>query len=313
MNNATTIKDQLQFWWKVITRSFTHFSEDDIFTHAAALSYYTIFSLPPMLLIILYTTTLFYDAETIKSALHEQISELVGVASAQELLLTIENLSVFQPTFWATALSIGILIFTSTTVFVTLQNALNKTFRVKPKITGWGILYLIKARVLSFSLVIGVAFILLVSLVVNALVESFGQYIEGLFGFVSFILTFMTTIILPFAINTLLFAMIFKFLPDAKLKWSNTLFGAILTSVLFVIGKYLISFYIGNSSVSGLYDAAGSVMVIMVWVFYASIIIMYGSVFTYSYLKEKEGRIKAEDYAVKVKFKEIEQPKKEVQ
>ena len=116
----------LSFYWEVLKQSFSKFSEDDIFTHAAALSYYTIFSLPPMLLIILFTTTWFYDEATVKDALFSQIGELVGKDGAQQLLLTIEKLDVFEPTLWATMLGGAILIFTSTTVFVTFQNALNK-------------------------------------------------------------------------------------------------------------------------------------------------------------------------------------------
>ena len=296
----------LNFFFKIIKRSLTKFSEDDIFTHAAALSYYTIFSLPPMLLIILFTTTWFYDETTVKEALFSQIGQLVGKDGAQQLMMTIEKLNVFDSTLWATVLGGTILAFTSTTVFVTMQNALNKIFKVKVKPEGLGILKLIRDRVLSFALIVGVGFILLVSLAVNAFVESFGNFINESFGGFSIIITFLSTILLPFAVITLLFAMMFKFLPDAKLKWKDTWFGAILTSILFVLGKYLISFYIGNSNVAGLYDAAGSIMVIMVWVFYASMIVMYGAVLTYIYTKMQGEKIKATDYAVKVKYKEIE-------
>ena len=296
----------LNFFFKIIKRSLTKFSEDDIFTHAAALSYYTIFSLPPMLLIILFTTTWFYDETTVKEALFSQIGQLVGKDGAQQLMMTIEKLNVFDSTLWATVLGGTILAFTSTTVFVTMQNALNKIFKVKVKPEGLGILKLIRDRVLSFALIVGVGFILLVSLAINAFVESFGNFINESFGGFSIIITFLSTILLPFAVITLLFAMMFKFLPDAKLKWKDTWFGAILTSILFVLGKYLISFYIGNSNVAGLYDAAGSIMVIMVWVFYASMIVMYGAVLTYIYTKMQGEKIKATDYAVKVEYKEIE-------
>jgi membrane protein len=112
--------------------------------------------------------------------------------------------------------------------------------------------------------------------------------------------------VLPFFIITLLFAMMFRFLPDAKLEWRDTWFGAIITSILFVGGKYAISFYIGNSNVAGLYDAAGSIMVIMVWVFYASLIVMYGAVFTFVYKRLKGEKVPATEYAVKVEYKEIE-------
>ena len=303
---SSTDNGTLRIYWKVLVESFSKFSEDDIFTHAAALSYYTVFSLPPMLLIILFTTTRFYDETSVKELLFSQIGDLVGKDGARQLLATIEKLNIFEPTIWATILGIAVLIFTATTVFITMQNALNIIFRVKPKPEGWGIFKMIKDRILSFTILIGVAFILLVSLVVNALLEALNNQLYTMVGTLSFVLNFFTSIVLPFFIITLLFAMIFKFLPDAKLDWSNTWFGATLTSALFVIGKYLISFYIGNSNVAGLYDAAGSIMVIMVWVFYASIIVLYGAVFTYTYNRLQGERMKAEDFAVKVEFKEIE-------
>jgi len=303
---VVNIKQRLFFYWTVLKRSITKFSEDDVFTHAAALSYYTIFSLPPMLLVILFTTTQFYEEATVKAALFNQIGALVGKEGAQQLLLTIERLNVFEPTIWATILGGAILLFTSTTVFVTLQNTLNKIFQVKPKPEGWGIIKMIKDRVLSFALVVGVGFILLVSLAVNAFVESFGKYLEEITGIVSIAFSFVTTVFLPFVIITLLFAMMFKFLPDARLTWRDTMFGAILTSILFIIGKNLISFYIGNSNVAGIYDAAGSIMVIMVWVFYASLIVMYGAVFTFVHIKTQGETVIASDFAVKVKYKEIE-------
>ncbi len=294
------------FLFNVLKQSLSKFSKDEIFTHAAALSYYTIFSLPPMLLVILFTTTWFYDESTVKEALFSQIGQLVGKDGAQQLLVTIEKLNVFDSSMWATVLGGSILVFTSTTVLVTMQNALNKIFEVKAKPEGMGILKLARDRILSFALLIGVGFIMLVSLAVNAFVESFGKFISESFGGFSIVVNFLSTILLPFLVITLLFAMMFKFLPDAKLKWRDTWFGAVLTSLLFVLGKYLISFYIGNSNVAGLYDAAGSIMVIMVWVFYASIIVMYGAVLTYIYAKDSGVKIEAMDYAVKVKQKEIE-------
>jgi len=148
-------------------------------------------------------------------------------------------MNVFEPTLWATILGIGILIFTSTTVLVTMQNTLNKIFNVKAKPEGWAILKLVMDRILSFALIIGIAFVMLVSLSVNAFLETFGNYLQELYGGFSIILSLLTTWILPFIVITLLFALMFKFLPDANLKWNDTWFGAILTSLLFIAGKSL--------------------------------------------------------------------------
>lgn len=306
MSQSVENMSTIPFYWEVLKESVYKFSDDDLFTYAAALSYYTVFSLPPMLLIILFTTTRFYDEATIKEAIFGQIGNLVGRDGAIQLMATIEKLNVFSPSIWTTIFGIAVLIFTSTTVFVTFQNILNKIFRVKAKPEGWAILKLARDRALSFALLIGVAFILLVSLVVNAVIEAFGSFLQKIFGEVSFVVNMFTTVLMPLFVITILFAMMFRYLPDTKLEWKDTWFGAIITSVLFVLGKYLISFYIGNSDVAGLYDAAGSVMVIMVWVFYASIIIMFGAVFTYTRKKLNGERMPAIGYAVKVVYKEIE-------
>lgn len=295
------------FYWKLLRTSVSEFLENDIFTHAAALSYYTIFSLPPMLLIILYTTTRFYNEAEVESFIFGEIESLIGPTSANQLAQTIEKLAIFESTWWSTALGIAILIFTSTTVFVTMQNALNHIFKVKAKPTdGIGILKLIQDRVLSFALLLGFAFVLLVSLTINALVVALSSRLEIWLGTVSTLITLMSSAVLPFLVISFLFSLIFKWLPDVKLKWRHTVGGGIITALLFSLGKHLISIYIGNSRIAGMYDAAGSVMVIMIWVFYASVIFLFGAVLTYSYTKVLRERIEAEDFAVQVVNKEIE-------
>lgn len=290
----------LSFLITLLKDTVTKFLEDDLMTHAAALAYYTIFSLPPMLLVILFTATQFYDEVQVKAAIFGEIEDLIGLKSATQLADTIDKLGVYDTTSWTAIIGVATLIFTATTVFVTMQNALNTIFQVKAKPSGWGILKLVRDRVLSFTFLIGLAFILLVSLTINALISAFSQQLESLLGGVSTILTGLISLILPLVIITVLFAMIFKYLPDAKLKWEDTWVGAIFTAILFSGGKYLIGFYIGNSQTANLYDAAGSVMVIMVWVFFAAAIFLFGAVFTCVHAKYMEGKVAPTDYAVKV-------------
>ncbi len=290
----------IRFYWKVLKNTFTNFNENYIFAYSGALSYYAIFSLPPTLLIILHVTKLFCSEAQVEGALFSQIEELAGKDGAQQIMEAIENIQILEPTILSTILSICLLIFTSTTVLVTMQIVLNRIFRIKPKPQGWGILKTIRDRVLSFVILIGFAFILLVSLVVDALISAFSVYLEEWIGEVYVTLALIASMVLSFLILTLLLASIFKFLPDANLKWKDTWFGAMLTSILFGLGKYLISFYIGTSNIANLYDTAGSVMVIMVWVFYASLIIMFGAVFTYTRVNMLGEIIPPSDYAVKI-------------
>ena len=295
----------LSFYWNITKKTVAKFFEDDIFTHAAALAYYTALSLAPMLLVIIYTATQFYSKAEVENALYGEIGKLVGTDAAIEISKALENFEVFSPSIWATILGVGLLVFTATTVFITMQNALNKIFKVKPKAVGLGILKLIRDRLLSFSVLVGIAFIMLVSLSVNAVITALSERLENVIGGVSLLLTQIASFILPLLIITLLFAMIFKFLPDAKVDWRDTWIGAGVTAVLFSIGRYLIGFYIGNSNVAGLYDTAGSIMVIMVWVFYASLIVLFGAVFTYVYADSMNSGIKPSDYAVRVEVKEV--------
>jgi membrane protein len=297
--------ETIKFYWGVLKGAFTKFIDGDVLTQSAALSYYTIFSLPPMLLVVLKTATQFYNEREIKQTIFTEIGGLVGSDGAQQLLGTIDKMNIYQPTWWATAVGVGVLVFTATTVFITMQNALNMIFEVKPaeNTKGMGLLKMLRDRAISFTLLISIAFILLVSLVVDALITSFSEYLSSKLGDVSAVLVvIVTSFALPLSIITLLFALLFKFLPDAKLAWRDTWFGALVTALLFSLGKYLIGFYIGNSSAASLYDAAGS---ILLWVYYASAIFLFGATFTFVRAKQLNGRVRPEDYAVRVVQTEI--------
>lgn len=298
--------------FRLISQTFTDFFAADVFSKAAAISYYTIFSLPPMLLVVLYVSALLYSEQEIESALHDQISGLAGRDSANQIIGSIERLQAFDGPWFARVISIGVLIFTSTTIFATMQTALNNVFKVEAKpSTGWGVWAVVKERLLSFSLVLGVAFILVVSLSLNAVVTAFGDLIARKIPGVSVFFLQIMSLVLPLIVTTGLFAITFKLLPDAKLRWRDTLLGAFITACLFAVGKLGIGFYIGNSETANLYETAGAVMVIMLWVYYASVIILFGATLTAAYTKTyNENGIEASDFAVRVREKKIELPKK---
>lgn len=297
------IRNALRF----IQEVFTKFSKDNAFTWAAALSYYTIFSLPPMLFVILSITTLFYDEQNIREAIFGEIGSLIGSKGASQLSSTVDAMQVFDQKWWVSAVGIGGMLLTSTTVFVTIQNALNNIYGVKPKPNGAGWLKLVRDRLLSLSVLFGIAFILLVSLVIDAVISGFGDYISRQFPQVSLVLLAIASIVIPLLVITVLFAILFKFLPDAKTPWRLTWRGAAITALLFAFGKNAIGYYIGQSNTANLYDAAGSILVIMLWVFYASLIFLLGAVITArSVSREAENGLEPSSYAVKVKNVEME-------
>lgn len=296
----------LSFYWKVLKNTVERFLAKSALTLSAALSYYTIFSLPPMLLIILETTSRFYDRQEVQQAIFNEIGDLVGQSGARQLMATLDRLNIFETTWWATAVGIIVLVFTATTVFVTMQNALNRIFGVRAgQLKGFGIFKMLRDRILSFALILSMAFILLVSLIVDALLTSFGDYLKEWIGAFSTLMVIITSFALPIVVISLLFALLFKFLPDARLRWRDTWFGALLTAVLFALGQYLISFYIGNSQMASLYDAAGSLLVVMLWVYYTSAIFLFGPTFTYVRAKLLNRSIMPADYAVRVEQKEV--------
>lgn len=291
----------LKFYWNVLKKSSSQFIEDEIFMHAAALSYYTIFSLPPFLLVVLTISKLFYNAEGAKDKLFDQMELLVGNEGALLLMNSIENIHVFEPTIWATIVSIAVLIFTSTTGLATMQNALNKIFRVQPKNKKSGLLEIIRERFISFALLVIFSFILLISLVMDTSIAVLQSYLAQWNLDSSATLTSLSSTALSFIVITLDLAMIFKYLTDANLKWKDVWFGAILTSILLGLSKYAIGFYISKSNIADLYNAAGSIMIILVWIFYIFMIILFGAICTYTRIRLLDERVETSDNPIKLK------------
>lgn len=295
----------IKLYFNIFKDSFSNFLANDLFTNAAALAYYTVFSLPPMLLIIIYSATAFYDEQVIKNAIFGQIGELIGRDGADQLVEAIDKMGVYDENIWATATSIGVLVFTATTVFMTMQSTLNKIFKVQPKPSGWGILKMVKDRVLSATILLSIAFILIVSLVINTIIVSFASYLEQWIGGAMILVNILSTFVLPLVIIALLFMMIYKWLPDVSLRWKDTFAGGLLTAALFVVGKYLLSYFIGMNETANVYDAGGSLVVIMLWVFYTALIFFFGAEFTKARVEVKGATVSPSDYAVKIKRIEV--------
>ena len=277
------MKDLLLFYWKVLRASIARFAKEDAPTHSAAMSYAMVFSLPPMLLIILWVTGFFFEEVLVQEAVFSEIGALVGEEGARQLLVTLEGLDIQKPTWWATAVAAVTLLFTASTVLVSGQNALNRIFGVKAADSGGlGLSKMLFDRLVSFAMLVTFAFILSVSLIAKALIRLFGTFLSKWSGELSSWLTVFDSALLNYGAMTLLFVLLFRYLPDVQMKWRDTFFGGLLTAGLFALGKSLIGFLIGNSEVANLYDAAGSILVLMLWVYYASAIFLFGATFTWT-------------------------------
>ena len=273
----------LLFYWKVLKASVARFAKEDAPTHSAAMSYAMVFSLPPMLLIILWVTGFFYKEVMVREAVFSEIGALVGEEGARQLLVTLEGLDIQKPTWWATAVAAVTLLFTASTVLVSGQNALNRIFGVKAADSGGlGLAKMLFDRLVSFAMLVTFAFILSVSLIAKALIRLFGTFLSKWSGELSSWLTVFDSALLNYGAMTLLFVLLFRYLPDVQMKWRDTFFGGLLTAGLFALGKSLIGFLIGKSEVANLYDAAGSILVLMLWVYYASAIFLFGATLTWT-------------------------------
>lgn len=294
----------------IIKDSVMQFSSQGMFSQAAALSYYTIFSLPPMLLVVLWVTSKIGNQQRVKSYIYDEIGSLVGQGAATQLDATVQKLVLEEPSVFAAIVGIGGIIFVSTTVFITLQNSLNKVFKVKAKVKGRvKVISMLKNRILSFALILTFAFVLIISLTVNALMSAFLTNLEIFLGQFSTIMAVILTYLFPLIIISILFTLIFRFLPDVRLRWKHCFLGGLLTAFLFETGKYLIGLYIGQSNFTEWYESASSLMILMVWVYYASVIFLLGATITYIVALKDNGHVTSQDYAVKVEQVEKERGK----
>ena len=289
----------------VLKSSAAEFSNNNSFRHAAALSYYTIFSLPPLLLIVITIASAAYGGEAVTGQIYGQIKGLVGADSAKFLQDSIATFTRQDKGPLATLIGIGTLIFAATTFFVTLQESINDIWNLKVKTEGVGIGAFLKQRFLSFGLILSVALLLLISFVVSAVLSAFTGWLQMLLPEVGVVVIRLVDFALSLAVTTLLFALIYRFLPDAIIRWRDVGVGAFITALLFVIGKFLIAFYIAKSDPGSAFGAAGSAIVLLLWVNYSSLIIFFGAEFTQQFADAYGQRVQPKAHAVRVRLEEI--------
>ncbi|MBA3345464.1 MAG: YihY/virulence factor BrkB family protein [Gemmatimonadales bacterium] len=285
----------------LVKQSGKDFIEDDCPTMAAALSYYTVFALPPLLLLILLLVGTVLDPREVEVALEGQAGSFLGPSGREQVKTIVESAN--QPGaggLLPTILGIAGLVLGATGVFGQLQAALNKAWEVEPDPQQGGIKNFIFKRVFSFGMVLALAFLLLVSLALTAMLSAFGDGLgrflpEGLSEPVLHVFNFLVS----FGVISLLFAAMFKVLPDATLAWRDVWVGAIATAFLFVLGKFLLGLYLGRSNPGEAFGAAGSLAVMLVWIYYSSMILLLGAEFTQTWADERGSGVKPEEGAVR--------------
>lgn len=276
------MKKKVKDLWSILKDSFNGFIDDNAMRLSASLSYYTLFSLAPMLLIIISLGGIFFGREAVQGQVYNQINGLIGSDAAKQVQEILKNAQKSGQSVWAAAVGVITLLIGATGTFAEIQDAINGIWGLKPKPKN-GIIKYLMTRFLSFSLIISLGFLLLVSLVVNAVLNAFSQKAELLFSDATIYIFWVINLFVVWAVIALLFTIIFKVLPDGKIKWKDAFAGAGFTSLLFMIGKYAIGLYLGNSSVGTTFGAAGSVVIILLWVYYSALILYFGAEFTKAY------------------------------
>jgi len=300
---------QKKLTWKgigtVLQQAFKGFSNDKVAKLSGSLAYFTVFSIGPMLIVIIFLADLFYGREAIEGTVYGQIEGFVGAAAASQIQDIIKNASLSGKSNITAVIGFVTLLVGATGVFAEIQDTINYIWNLKPKPKkNW--LKMVVNRALSFSVVISLGFLLLVSLVITALIESLSGRLSQVFPQITVTLVYIINLIITFGITTLLFAIIFKVLPDARIKWRDVFTGAVVTALLFMIGKFAITFYIGSTNVGSAYGTAGSLVIILLWIYYSSIILYFGAEFTKAYAANYGSRILPAQYAVWFKTIEVE-------
>jgi membrane protein len=298
-------KEYLTQLWKVLVATFKGFGSDNGLKLSASLAYYTVFSIAPLLIIIISVAGLVFGQDAATDRLYPQIAHYVGSGPALQIQDILKHLALSGKSGMAVIIGLVTLLLGASSIFIEIQDSLNTIWRVKAKPKrGW--VQLLKNRFVSFSLIISLGFLLLATLAINLILDALKDKIQHFIPVVTGLLLKGINLAITVIVITTLFGIIFKFLPDVKIKWKDVRSGAFFTSLLFMLGQYIISLYIQYTAQGSAYGAAGSIIVILVWIYYTSAILYIGAEFTQVYAEAIGSHIEPADYAVSVQQTEVE-------
>lgn len=283
-------KVALNKWWK-----------RDPFNESAIIAYNAIFSLPGLLVVVIAIAGYFLGSDAVSGRLHSEVKQAMGTDTADQVQSMIMIANKSKDSVWATIFGVAIILVGATRVFVQLQKSMNAIWEVKVSPSKSGFWSFIRLRIFSFGLIISIAFLLLVSLVLSSLISALGSWVTKQWSESLLVIFQILNVVFSLVIITVLFALMFKFLPDAKVKWRTVWIGAFVTSVLFVIGKSALGLYFGKADPASGYGAAGSLVLILLWTSYSSMIVLYGAEFAKAYSDKQYGDMPPSQNSVKIK------------
>lgn len=282
------------FVWHLFRDTATAFMDDCALRLSAALSYYSVFSLAPLLIIAMGIAGAIFGEEAVRGQLDEQLRGYIGSQAAESVQSMIKSAGRKGEGIWATVFGFLLLLVGASGVFGQLKDALNTIWEVKAK-AGGGVMGFVRDRILSFGMVLVIGFLLLISLVVTTALAAFSHHVPAYLP-VPDVLWTLVNLVVSMVVSTLLFASIFKVLPDVRVPWRTVSLGAFVTAILFEVGKFLLAFYLGRESTASSYGAAGSVILILLWVYYASAIMLFGAEFTRIYALATNTKVKLDRF-----------------
>lgn len=272
----------MKSFWRLIKTTFKSWSDDYVSSMGAALAFYTLFSIAPLLLIVLSITGFVFGLEAARGEIAGQLESLMGEQGAMAVQALLQNVNKTEEGLIATVIGVLLLLIGATSVFGELQNSLDRIWRAPERVKISGLLALLRERLLSFGMILGIGFILMVSLVFSAALSAMGQWWSPTFKeWVN--LLYIINMFFSFLMTTAMFALIYKLMPSVKILWGEVWIGAIITAILFSIGKLLIGLFIGSSAITSGFGAAGSLAALLIWVYYSAQVFLLGAEFTWAY------------------------------
>ena len=280
---------------RLLQKTFQEWQKDKASRIAAALAYYTVFSISPLLVIAIAIAGAFFGQETASEQITDQLTALVGEDGVKPILVALNNISQPKIRGWASLISIAVLMLGASGIFAQLQDALNTVWKVKPQ-PGQGVLIFLRKRLSSFLMVLAIGFLLILSLILSTVVAALSKYrTDFLPG--SQILWENLDFLVSLGLLTFLFGLMFKYVPDVKIAWKDVFVGSIITALLFIFGKFILGIYISKGTLGSAYGAAGSLIVFLAWVYYSAQIILFGAEFTQVYSRMYGSKIRARKHS----------------
>lgn len=300
------MRKKLLFIWQLLSETLNHYLDDNVLRLGAALSFYTILSLPPLLMLLTTALTAFFGEQVVRGEIDHTIIELFGETAASIIKQITGKVLEQRTSVGLTIVGLVSAIFSATGVFVELQEAFNTIWRVRAKGgTGNAVVKFLKSRFVSITIIIMLALVIILGIITSALLTFFGEYMAKFLTTSSQNILAISNFLISYGLFAVVFSAIFKFIPDVMLKWRHVWLGGVITTMLFGLGRYLIGLYLSQSNITGAYGVAGSLVVLLLWIFYSSQIMFFGAEFTKVWNDKRGEVIKPRYYATKIVMKEI--------